>query len=243
MKRLLIALAALGIAGSASAQTLIAYWDENSNNLTSGAFGFLPTSFPQPASVGSGTLTPGNFVTELSGLDNAYASLPSFSGSTLNAYNGALSGGSFSPAGGTTNSSLGNNGMYFDLAVDLSGYENPILSWAQRGTSTGFSSRVISWSIDGTTFTPFATDTGTLSSTYAVVSYDFSAIDAIDGQSNVIFRVTLDGATSDSGNNRFDNLTVMASQSTSAVPEPSTFALIATGLGLAGFFGIRKKRT
>jgi len=203
--RAILAAALLCLAFSASAQTeTIAYWAQNANDLPGGGFGFTTDSFPQAADEGGGQLTLENFDT--SNTDGVYDCIASFAGTSDNALGGFGSGGSLAPQGCTGES---NNGMHIDLAVDASGYEDILVSWAQRGTSTGFDSRQISYSADGgSNFTIFDTDSGALSSSWAVVSYDFSAIAALENNSQVVIRITLGGASSSSGNNRFDNILV-----------------------------------
>lgn len=203
--RVILATVLLFFALSASAQPeTIAYWAQNDNTLPGGGFGFTTSSFPQAADEGVGSLSLANFDDAASG--DVYDCIQSFGGTSDNALGGYGSGGSLSPQGcsGETN-----NGMHIDIAVDASGYEGLMVSWAQRGTSTGFDSRELSYSVDGgSSFTSFGVDSGALSSSWGVVSYDFSAIGALEGNSQVVFRITLDGATSTSGNNRFDNILV-----------------------------------
>jgi len=182
----------------------IAYWAQNANDLPGGGFGFTTDSFPQSADEGSGQLDLADF--DASASDGVYDCIASFGGSTANALPGYVAGGSISPTGCSGQS---NNGMHIDLAVDTSGFGDIVLSWAQRGTATGFDSRVISYSSDGgNSFTVFATDSGALGSSWDVVSYDFSAVTALNDNAEAVFRITLDGASSSSGNNRFDNLLV-----------------------------------
>lgn len=222
MKTSLIAMttAAL-IAGNASAD-LIAYWDQNSNNLDGGGFGFTADSFPQAADQGSGTL-------ELADFD--IAGIQSFAGTDVNAQPGIASGGSLSPQGG---SDQVNNGMSILINVSTSNLEDIVVSWAQRGTGSGFDSRAFAYSTDGTNFTDVGTDTGTLSSSWEIETYDLSSITDIDDQDAVTFRITLDGATGGSGNNRFDNITVEGT----VIPEPTSLAL----LGLGGLLIARRRR-
>lgn len=203
--RAILAAALLCLAIQASAQTeTIAYWAQNANDLPGGGFGFTTTSFPQAADEGVGELSLANFDT--SDTDGVYDCIASFGGTSDNALGGYGSGGSLSPQGCSGQS---NNGMHIDLAVDTSGYEDVVVSWAQRGTSTGFDSRQVSYSVDGgSSFTPFETDSGALGSSWSVVSYDFSAIGALEGNSQAVIRITLDGASSSSGNNRFDNILI-----------------------------------
>lgn len=203
--RAILAAALLCFAMSASAQPeTIAFWAQNANDLPGGGFGFTTSSFPQAADEGAGQLTLNNF--DATATDGVYDCIPSFSGTGDNALPGYDSGGSLSPQGCSGES---NNGMHIDLAVDATGYEDLLVSWAQRGTSTGFDSRQISYSADGgSSFTTFDTDAATLSSSWGVVSYDFSAVGALENNSQVVFRITLDGATGSSGNNRFDNILI-----------------------------------
>jgi hypothetical protein len=232
MKRTTIALAILvtmvGVCGTANA-AIISYWNENSNNLPSGAFGFTPSSFPQSADFGNGSLSLANFDTTTGGVDGAYTNVPSFAGTTLNAQFGDAAGGSLSPQNST------NNGMQILISVNTTGFTGIDLSWAQRGTGTGYNSRAFDYSTDGGgSFTPLAYtgDSGALGSSFAVVSPILTGITALENNPNVVFRLTLTGATSASGNNRFDNILVQGVE----VPEPATagLALIA-GLAFAWY--------
>jgi hypothetical protein len=238
MNRIIITtIAGLFIAASASAQNLIGYWDQNSNQLPDETFGFAPASFPQPADQGSGTMTLSNFDTTTGG-NGAYSFIQSFAGSTVNALDSVPSGGSLSPQGGADlGGNFSNNGMHIDFNVSTAGFSGISISWAQRGTSTGFDSRTLSWSANGGgTFSVFATDSGTLGSSFAGVAYDLASITALDNNPNVVLRITLDGATSGTGNNRFDNILV-----TAAVPEPSVYAAL-IGLAALGFVIARRRR-
>ncbi len=201
---------ALLLSGASAAQTdTIAYWAQNDNTLPGGGFGFAPGSFPQAADDGvlaaQASLSLANFDDSVDG-DDVYNCIASFGGTTDNALAGYASGGSLSPQGCASNS---NNGMHVDLAISTVGFENIVLSWAQRGTGTGFNSRQVSYSTDGgVSFTPFATDSGALSATWTVPNFDLSAIPALNDNADVVLRITLDGATSASGNNRFDNIRI-----------------------------------
>jgi len=204
---------------------VVAYWDQNSNGLPGGGFGYLTSSFPQPADQGSGSLYLEDFDTTtvvLAGGGSVYSFIKSFGGNVLNAQPTVAAGGSISPEGGGPG--ITNNGMSIVLQVSTVGFTDVTVSWAQRGTSSGFNSRQFDYSTDGTTWTNFGTDTGVLGATWEIQNYDLSAVDSIEGQSSVYFRIVLDGATSTSGNNRFDNITVQA------IPEPAAVLLGAFGL-------------
>ncbi|MEX0915701.1 MAG: ExeM/NucH family extracellular endonuclease, partial [Wenzhouxiangellaceae bacterium] len=102
--------------------------------------------------------------------------------------------------------------------------ENIQVSWAQRGTSTGFAARQFAWSADGVTFTDLPPDNGTLGSSWQVQSHDLSAIDAVNDNALVVLRLTLDGATGASGNNRFDNILVEGTE----IGAPELFPVLQT---------------
>lgn len=229
--------ASMLLAASAQAE-LIAYWDQNSNDLPGGGFGFTPSDFPQAADQGAGSLTLVDFDTTTGGVDGAYTTIQSFGGTTENAQPTIASGGSLSPQGGVDNGGVfSNNGMGVVIQVDTSLYTDIAVSWAQRGTSSGFTSREFSYSTDGVNYTSFGTDTGVLSSTWTTTSYDLSAIDGLEGQSAAYFKITLDGATGSTGNNRFDNITVTGT----LVPEPGTVVLALLSLASAGAVTMRKR--
>lgn len=89
--RLLIAVVLLCFTLPSWAETPIAYWAQNSNQLPNGTNGFTPSSFPQQADVGEGLLYLQNFDQELD--DNGvYRTLASFAGSTQNRLDGYPAG-------------------------------------------------------------------------------------------------------------------------------------------------------
>ena len=123
----------------------------------------------------------------------------SFGGTGLNRPDGAFPGGSLTVTGEA------NNEAYFDIHADLGDWSNVDITWANRGSSSGFDSRIVSVSTDGgVTFTEIFADSGTLTSSWAIETADASTL--LDGASDAIIRFTLDGATSSLGNNRFDNI-------------------------------------
>ncbi|MCC5881003.1 MAG: ExeM/NucH family extracellular endonuclease [Idiomarina sp.] len=203
--RVLLTVATLALSAPAFASQPIAYWAQNDNELVDGGNGFTPASFPMPADVGNGSLYLINFNDEVQ--NGAYRFIQSFAGSTSNALPGFGSGGSLSPQGGAGNS---NNGMSIVMEVETTDLQDIQVSWAQRGTGTGFNSREFAWSVDGSNYTVVETDTGALGSSWSVQEYDLSAVSALNDQPNVYFRITLDGASNQNGNNRFDNLLVSA---------------------------------
>ncbi len=214
--RTLAAAAALLCTAALQGQTVIAYWNENSNALPGGVFGFLadPDAFPQAADLGNGSITVGGgIVTETTTNANGdlvYRWVQSFTGANVNSLLGDLSGGSIAIQGGTSN---GNNGCYIQFAFSMKGYKDLVVSYATQRTNTGFNSQQWSWSTDGVDFTPFQTITS-IPTSFGLITLD--ALNALDGVDTAYLRVTLTGATSNSGNNRFDNIRLTATQA--AVP-------------------------
>ena len=74
--------------------------------------------------------------------------------------------------------------------------------------------------------------TGTTSTTWSVVT--LPTITMLDGRAVAFLRITFQGASSASGNNRIDNLQLNAD----VIPAPGAMAL----LGVAGLIGSRRRR-
>lgn len=205
---------------------VIAYWNFNELSITTASApgsGGVPTSLA--ATVGSGTLN----------LAGWGGTVDDFGGSTLNALNSDTSGASLSLVLGTSG-----NGTHVQFSTSLAGYENPVITFATRGTSTGFDTGTWSYSLNGTDFTTLpSVNTASRATDFALVTADFSALDALDNASSVIFRYTLSGATSASGNNRIDNLQINATE-ISAAPEPSRAILLVFA---SGFLVLRRRRS
>lgn len=210
----LLALASLhAVFLAAGSADTVAYWNFNSLSIGSAAApgsGGVPTSIA--ADVGTASLS-------LAGWTGL---VDDFGGSTLNAQGGDASGASLSPvAGGTSPGPYPGNGGVIDLAVDFTGFENPVISFAVRGTSTGFNSGTWSYSIDGGAFTPVTSvNTATTSTTFSTATVDLSSYNDLDGTDNVILRYTLSGATSSGGNNRIDNLLIEATSNVADLAPP-----------------------
>ena len=219
------------VVGTANA-AIIAGWDQNgnANALAPDGFGFTPADFPQPNEHGPASATHTiNAVNPELDVNGLYTAVDSFSGTTNNDLAAAGSGGSFSFIG------TGSNGSQSIFSVPTTGFTDILVSWSQRGTASGFQSRVFEYSTDGSTWTDvgaYAGSSGVLSCTFATVSLDLSAVTALDTNPNAKFRITYDGATGDTGNNRWDNFYVQGT----AVPEPASLALVGlAGLAAVGF--------
>lgn len=229
------ALALAILAGSANAD-VIAYWNQNSNDLgVNGTgttiFGYTTSDFPMAADVGSGSWGIANFdaTTESAGTDpdvTKYAFVESFSGTTVGALFGDSSGGSFAFEGDV------NNGAQVVLSFDATGYESINLDFSRRGTSTGYNFVDVSYR----NVTGGLTSVGTINAagTSAWVAYNFDFGSALDGNATAEIVITFDGASSGSGNNRLDNVAINGT----LVPAPGAFAL----LGLGGLVATRRRR-
>jgi len=113
---------------------------------------------------------------------------------------------------GTTNN---NKGIVFKFPT--TGYEDLKLSYSTRGTNTGYTTHVWSYSTDGIGFTNFETKTGRQSTSFSTQTIDFSSITTLDNKANVYIKVTISGATGNpGGNNRFDNIKFYATETTTA---------------------------
>lgn len=206
-------------AGHASAD-VVAYWNFNSGNTGTANSEWQPG--PVSASQGAGSIVMGGWGGTTS----------SFAGTTINTLNSDVSGGSLSlVAGGATGGPYPGNGTYIELRFSMAGYEDLEISFATRGTSTGFDTGVWSYSADGVSYTQFGSNTATRSTAFAQVA-PFGT-PALDNVATAFLRYTLSGATSNSGNNRIDNLQLTAT--ISAVPEASSFLF---GSLIAGVFGV-----
>jgi hypothetical protein len=121
---------------------------------------------------------------------------------------------------------LQNNGLILELHVSTVGYENVAVSWAWQRSDTGFNDDVIRESIDGTTFTGFSF-AGIQTNFWGGVNISYPASSPFSNNPFFAIRITLNGATSEAGNIRFDNIVVTG---TPTVPEPATMVLLSVGL-------------
>lgn len=157
------------------------------------------------------------------------------------------------PSGNGSANSLSANtwaiGDYFQFSFGTTGLADMQISFDQTSSSTGPRDFAVAYSTDGTTFTNFASYAVLLngapnpswsSSTYSplfTLSFDLSAVSALDNQAQVFIRLVDLSATSASGGvvatggtDRIDNFTVVMAP----VPEPGALALLLAGLGVVG---------
>jgi hypothetical protein len=189
--------------GNVSGQTLIAGWDFQT---APGTAVSVATSTPKlyNSNVGSGVL----YLDGTNGASNwsQTTELTAFAGSALNAGGSTgLSTTTTSPAclallGGTSNSA---NGKTLVFKVNMTGYQNLIITYATQKTATGFSTQLWEYSTNGTTWSAIGT-ISTIPTAFAVQT--LTAISGLNGISNAFVRLTITGATNATGNNRLDNI-------------------------------------
>lgn len=102
------------------------------------------------------------------------------------------------------------NGKSIVIKFSMEGFQSAQLTYATRGTSTGFSSHVWAYSTDGVNFTDMQTVASVQSSNWDTRTIDFTSASAINNDSTVYLRLTVSGATNASGNNRLDNIVIKA---------------------------------
>ena len=140
-------------------------------------------------------------------------------------------GGTVTNTGGVTGQALtlqgtAGNGTYIEVAFSMAGYSGLSVSFATRGTATGYSSGTWSWSVNGGPFTTVSgVNTATTSTTFSNKSVDLTGVAALNNASAVRLRYTLDGASGSLPNNRIDDLTLRAT----AVQTVSAVATIMNG--------------
>ena len=226
---LVVATVAAALLSSTAEAALVAYWNFNGLSIATASApgsGGVPLSIAADEGAGTIDLSP------WAGL------VDDFAGATLNALNADPAGASLSlVAGGPTGGPDPGNQSYISTTVSTTGLKDPIISFATRGTSTGFNASGWSYSTNGVDFTPIPnSSTATRETTFALATVDLTGVAAVADQSSVTFRYAVDGASSNSGNNRIDNLQINAT----AIPEPGTLAL--AGLGLLGVVASRRRR-
>ena len=212
-----------------NAPTLIAGWDfqTTTNGGTAAATNNAPLLYQ--GNFGSGSLhldgTHGSSTWIIS-TNSTTNQVTGFAGTTTNAAPGfATSTGSPAALGllGGASTSANNNSLVFKL--DMSGRKNLGVSYATRGSSTGFNTHTWSVSTNASNWTQVSVQTGRNDTNYTAIA--LPVITNADNAANVYLRLTVTGATSSGGNNRIDNVQLVAS----AVIPPDTTAPVITVLG------------
>lgn len=216
-----ISLTGISMPQISQAQTLIAGWDFQTNTTGGTVIAVSPiTQKVYQANVGSGNI----YLDGSNGSSNwtnstntAINQLNAFTGTTVNSGLG-LSTNVASPASlALVNNTANNQSLVFN--VSLTGYSNLEVSYATQRTTSGFTSQQWDYSSDGLSWQPLQTITG-LPTVFGLVT--LNAINELNNFPNAYLRLTVNGATFSSGNNRLDNIRFMATQ---ASPNPNDIAL------------------
>ncbi|AWH86202.1 alkaline phosphatase [Flavobacterium album] len=192
------------------AQTLLHYW--NFNNLQSGTVASVAAD---------NSLVPGSAAITYPGTGAGY--MDDVAGDILNAQGTDVAGKGLRPRNPSNTRDL-------LIAFPTTGYEDIVVKFATTRTTQGATEQYYSYSTDGgttfitnglavTTFNPMV-------DTYSLVTLDFSNIAGADNNPNFIVKISFGGATASgsSGNNRFDNITVMSGTSSEPVNSTVAFA-------------------
>jgi trimeric autotransporter adhesin len=103
------------------------------------------------------------------------------------------------------------NGKMMVIKFSMTNYQDPIVTFATKGSSTGFTNHQWAWSIDNVTYTNFGTNTAINDFlNFSLIILNMSELNDLDNAAEVYLRVTMTGATSSDGYNTFDNFVVQA---------------------------------
>jgi hypothetical protein len=205
----------------------LALWDFNDTN--------APLASPPPA-VGPGTASLLNGVTP-SFVTGASAD----PGGTNRAWNTTGY-----PAQGTSNQTAG-----VQFNVSTLGYQNILLRWNERHSSTGSKYTRLQYTTDGMTFTDLNFNAMTAPDTFVLLSSDLSALSAVNNNANFAFRVVSEfesssnpnyigtsGSYSTGGTIRFDLVIVYGDAYSPGTLAPTTISnIIGTTLTYGGGSG------
>jgi hypothetical protein len=209
--------------------TLLAGWDFQTTTTggTAAANGAAPLVYRANFGFGAIHLDGANgsssWVSSTNSLTNQ---VTGFGGTALNAASG-FSTNTSSPSAlalvaGPANAANGNS---FVLTFSMSGRKNLGVSYATRGTTSGFTTHTWSVSTDASNWTEVSVQTGRNNTNFTTVT--LPVITNVDNVASVYLRATVSGATTSTGNNRLDNIQLVSS----AYVAPDTTAPIITVLG------------
>ncbi|MBL8763826.1 MAG: hypothetical protein JNM07_06115 [Phycisphaerae bacterium] len=241
MRTMAVAALAGAACTSAANATLVAHWNFNDStaNSTSTQVGVLNSTGPN-SGTGAMTIGGGSPVITYNTISAGTANgcVGTFGGTTTNAVGADPSGGALAitaSVGANSNNPVTANGCFVTFQISMTNFIDLNVSFATRGTGTGFRSAQLAYSTDNSSFTDFGSPwDGGSSGTFFVISRDLSAVNSLDNAANVYIRLTFNGATGGGGNNRVDNVQFNAT----LIPAPGALAL----LGLGGLVSARRRR-
>lgn len=202
-------IAAFFLHGGLFGQTLLHYWNFNSN--TTVASITTPTS----SSLGGSLVAIAGGTSEI---DAAGGINQNFDANNFNARNGDPSGTHLrfnNPIGGA-----------LQFSLPTTGYNNVIVKFTTRRSGSGAGIQTWSYSTNGTTFQPYQT-VSPLDANPQLVTFDFSAVSGVTNNPNFKLKVEFSAGTGGIvGNNRFDNFTVDGTSTGSVDTTPPTITYL-----------------
>ncbi len=127
------------------------------------------------------------------------------------------------------------NGKSAVFKFSMAGFQDLVVSYASQRTGTGFNAQVWSFSTDGLTWTDHQSVVPPSNFTTSP-PLTLNNITGLNGATDAYLRLTVSGASTAAGNNRFDNIQFNAT----AVPEPTSM-LLAGSVALGAFFYRRRR--
>jgi hypothetical protein len=241
----------LAIIGSLPAHSaLIAGWDFQTTTTGGTAAAAQPNS-PRVynANFGSGTI----YLDGSNGSSGWLTSnqLGGFGGTAINAGSGFSTATTGASAlvliAGASSAANGNMAVF---RFSMAGYQSLSISLAAQRTTTGFATQLWEYSADGTNYRSIGTLSagsiaGNITTNYAGSGVlGFAAMDGLNDVDDAYVRVTFDGATGSTGNNRIDNIQFNATEMpvlAASIPEPGVPLLGGIAVTLAAC-GLRCRR-
>jgi|GEM_PF-1936676 len=227
-----------GTSGTLSGATVNAFWSaQTERDAVANGGSFNPDATASTFPVTPGISLAGSHVAGDGGMPGGAASFQDFQGNTWNGVANATGAGFAFGWNGTT--TVGTDAL--TISLNLTNIQNLMLRMDVRSAQGGSEPRAsafsaIEYSVAGGAFTsvPGAGLGNFTNNSYVPMSYDLSALDAIEGQSNVQIRFTV-GHAGASTSFRFDNIQLTAD----TVPEPAILSSLMVG---AGLLSLRRKR-
>jgi hypothetical protein len=152
----------------------------------------------------------------------------SFGGTEINRVNGDEAGSDLAVSGADSN----DGSLSFE--VDMTARSGLVMTFAARRSGTGHLSNRVDYAVNGGAFTTYDA-AWSAASGYALNTFDFSAIDALNGAGSVVIRITF--ANSSGGNTRFDNVQFTATQTVYQISD-AQMAAVADGTALDFRIGV-----
>lgn len=202
------------LVANSQAQTLLAGWDFQTTSNGGTAIATAPnTPVVIQANVGSGTIYLNGSIGSSAWITATTGNqLTAFSGTTVNATGGFSTVTTGAASLAMVNSSA--NGKALVFALNMANYASLQITYATQRTSSGFTSQSWEYSSNATTWFPLTTVT-TIPTAFGIQTINTGNV--LNNTATAYLRMTVNGATTASGNNRLDNIQFLA---TFALPAP-----------------------